>query len=65
MDHELQKLLKTVNGEAKLDYWRKEFENFKHIFARYLQTREIIDWAKIEPLPDGSIIPYDHVRSRP
>jgi len=65
MEMELKKLLDTTKESSKLEYWQKEFDNFKHIFARYLQAKEVIDWHKIQPLPEGSIIPYDHLSVAP
>lgn len=44
-----------------LQYWKKELDAFKHIFARYLRAKSVIDWKKIQPLPEGAIIPYNNV----
>ncbi|KAH7731372.1 UDP-glucose pyrophosphorylase 2-like isoform 2 [Aphelenchoides avenae] len=57
MDQELKKLLGTA-PEGKAEYWKKEFEGFKNLFARFLRAKSHIDWEKIEPLPEGAIAPY-------
>lgn len=75
MEQELQKLLGTA-PEGKLDvnrypitlsqpcfqYWKKEFDGFKNLFARFLRAKSHIDWEKIEPLHEGAIAPYAEVR---
>ncbi|KAI1729534.1 UTP--glucose-1-phosphate uridylyltransferase domain-containing protein [Ditylenchus destructor] len=64
MEQELSKLLKTVEGDSeKLEYWKKELDAFKHIFARYLRAKSVIDWKKIQPLPEGAIIPYNNIKA--
>uniref|UniRef100_A0A915E5Z7 UTP--glucose-1-phosphate uridylyltransferase n=1 Tax=Ditylenchus dipsaci TaxID=166011 RepID=A0A915E5Z7_9BILA len=62
MEQELGKLLNTAGGDQqKLEYWKKEFEGFKHVFARYLKAKSVIDWKKIQPLPEDAIIPYSNL----
>ena len=34
----------TTAPDDKADYWRKEFENFKALFARFLRAKPVIDW---------------------
>merc|ERR1719412_1868404 len=43
----------------------RDFDGFKRLFAKYLggAAKAGIDWNKIEPLPEGSIIPYKNLQS--
>ena len=56
LEQELGRLLATAPAEKKValkghniltrlqDYWCKEFENFKALFARFLRAKTTIDW---------------------
>lgn len=57
LSQDLDKLLATSEPEM-LEYWKKEFENFKRLFGRYLKQKTTIDWHHIQPLPDGAIFSY-------
>lgn len=63
LGHELERLMATAPDD-KADYWRKEFDNFKALFARFLRAKPVIDWKKIQPLPEGSIIPYSEMEEK-
>jgi UTP--glucose-1-phosphate uridylyltransferase len=42
----------------------KEFEGFKGIFNKFLQTSKTsVDWAKIEKLPQGAVCDYKTLTS--
>merc|ERR1719458_681742 len=65
LSQELDKLRRTGVGTGCLigeqaDIVDRDFDGFKRLFAKYLsgEAKTGIDWAKIERLPEGSIIPY-------
>uniref|UniRef100_A0A914HT75 UTP--glucose-1-phosphate uridylyltransferase n=1 Tax=Globodera rostochiensis TaxID=31243 RepID=A0A914HT75_GLORO len=64
LEQELTKLLCTAPPE-KLEYWKKEFDNFLTLFARFLRAKTTVEWSKIQPLPEGAIIPYAQLESTP
>jgi len=66
----LDKLRRTGSGMGCLvgeqaDIVDRDFDGFKRLFANYLNAaaKTGIDWNKIEPLPEGSIIPYKNLQS--
>ncbi|XP_046849455.1 UTP--glucose-1-phosphate uridylyltransferase-like isoform X2 [Xenia sp. Carnegie-2017] len=59
MAEELEKLLITAPKETK-EKSAKEFNQFQELFSRFLhETDNLIDWSKIRPPPDNTIIPYN------
>eukprot|EP00730_Choanoeca_flexa_P002410 TRINITY_DN1103_c0_g1_i2.p1 TRINITY_DN1103_c0_g1~~TRINITY_DN1103_c0_g1_i2.p1 ORF type:complete len:495 (+),score=166.01 TRINITY_DN1103_c0_g1_i2:109-1593(+) len=62
---ELKKVLMTV-PEADREEVETNCEGFNALFDQYMSEREFkIDWAKIQPPPQGSIIPYTSLNQGP
>ncbi|KAK3580388.1 hypothetical protein CHS0354_001508 [Potamilus streckersoni] len=58
MNRELEKLVLTAPSSVQENV-RKEFEDFKELFDRYLrETGPSIDWDKIKLLPDDAVKMY-------
>ncbi|XP_026787605.1 UTP--glucose-1-phosphate uridylyltransferase isoform X2 [Pangasianodon hypophthalmus] len=64
MHKELEKLLSTAKGvEAEIS--RKDFEEFKQLFHRFLQVKgPSVEWPKINRPPEDSIQPYERIRAK-
>ena len=65
LSQELDKLRRTGLGAGGLTTLQasaidKDFDGFKHLFAKYLsaESKAGIDWGKIEKLPSDSVSTY-------
>ncbi|XP_046900114.1 UTP--glucose-1-phosphate uridylyltransferase-like isoform X1 [Hypomesus transpacificus] len=64
MHKELEKLGATTKG-AEAEISKKDFEGFRNLFHRFLQAKgPSVDWAKIHRPPEGSIQPYEDIKSK-
>uniref|UniRef100_A0A0N5A7E2 UTP--glucose-1-phosphate uridylyltransferase n=1 Tax=Parastrongyloides trichosuri TaxID=131310 RepID=A0A0N5A7E2_PARTI len=57
LKQEIQSLLMTAPEKEKL-LWSKELYGFQELFGRFLKAKSTINWNKIQPLPENSIIKY-------
>ncbi|KAI6222991.1 UTP--glucose-1-phosphate uridylyltransferase [Aphelenchoides fujianensis] len=62
VEHELERLLSTAKDD-EANYWLKELKGFKSLFARFLRGKTIIDWKKIQPPKEDTIIPYSNLNA--
>uniref|UniRef100_A0A7E4W480 UTP--glucose-1-phosphate uridylyltransferase n=1 Tax=Panagrellus redivivus TaxID=6233 RepID=A0A7E4W480_PANRE len=60
MNHELEKLLGTSPSQNQ-EKFKREFEGFRKLFARFLQGKPHIEWSNIRPLPEGAITSYSQL----
>ncbi|XP_078735104.1 UTP--glucose-1-phosphate uridylyltransferase [Lampetra fluviatilis] len=64
MDHELKKLLHTCSKD-QLEAVQRDFNGFQKLFHRFLGEKgPSLNWEKIQRPPEGSIEPYESIRSR-
>lgn len=57
LQQELEKLLETAPSKD-MEGWKKELNAFQKLFGRFLKAKATINWNKIQPLPENSIIKY-------
>ncbi|KAF1573176.1 UNVERIFIED_CONTAM: UTP--glucose-1-phosphate uridylyltransferase, partial [Eudyptes robustus] len=60
VEQELERLLATASDE-KANYWLSELKGFKSLFARFLRGKTVIDWKKIQPPKENTVIPYSQL----
>lgn len=61
MESELAVLLDTAPEERRVEA-KENFRGFKELFARFLEeTGPSVDWDKINPPPEGSILKYSEI----
>ncbi|VDM95522.1 unnamed protein product [Thelazia callipaeda] len=70
MEQELRNLIETASADQKevnfefcyAEAIQEELTGFRDLFSRFLRAKPTIDWKKIQPLPEKSIVSYKELQ---